>query len=241
MRHDAKLGLALGMLVIGFAVAFCFPRQKVHAPVEAEPISLPPADSALALLPIRTYQSGLIGSPIPDVSAEVDDSSRPPTPLSPVTPVMIDGVPLTSVQVTAIVAPQPTPSSPVEVVPKSALPKKKAEDKELRPETYLVKAGDTLTGIATRLLGSSTRYGELFEANREILSSPNDLKIGMTLRVPPLIPPREPSEEDTSSIVEKAEQTLPVPSLPRTGIPRNFQRPPPAPWIAEELRARHPQ
>ena len=27
MRSDAKLGLALGMLVIGFTVAFCFPRE----------------------------------------------------------------------------------------------------------------------------------------------------------------------------------------------------------------------
>lgn len=51
--------------------------------------------------------------------------------------------------------------------------------------TYRVRRGDTLTKIALHYLGDANRYREIFQANRDLLRSPNDrLKIGMTLRIP---------------------------------------------------------
>jgi len=49
---------------------------------------------------------------------------------------------------------------------------------------HRVQPGDTLTGLASRYLGSSARYGEIYEANRDVLQSPNDLRTGMMLRIP---------------------------------------------------------
>ncbi len=50
---------------------------------------------------------------------------------------------------------------------------------------YRVRRGDTLTKIALHHLGDSSRYREIFAANRDQLRSPDDrLKIGMTLRIP---------------------------------------------------------
>jgi nucleoid-associated protein YgaU len=51
-------------------------------------------------------------------------------------------------------------------------------------QQYTVRPGDTLSSIATLLLGNHSRYIELFEANRDILATPDDLQVGMVLNVP---------------------------------------------------------
>jgi nucleoid-associated protein YgaU len=52
-------------------------------------------------------------------------------------------------------------------------------------KVYEVKKGDTLIGIAQRMYGQAAMYKKLFEANKDILSSPNaTLQIGQRLRLP---------------------------------------------------------
>ncbi|MCA9074964.1 MAG: LysM peptidoglycan-binding domain-containing protein [Planctomycetaceae bacterium] len=50
---------------------------------------------------------------------------------------------------------------------------------------YTVRPGDTLSGIALQFLGSTVRYHEVFEANRDVLANPNSLRAGIVLRIPP--------------------------------------------------------
>jgi nucleoid-associated protein YgaU len=52
------------------------------------------------------------------------------------------------------------------------------------PRLYTVKAGDSLSAIARSQLGDENRYREIFEANRHILSNPDQLEIGQTLKLP---------------------------------------------------------
>jgi len=52
------------------------------------------------------------------------------------------------------------------------------------PEIYRVKSGDTLGQIAKRELGDTSRYAEIFEANRDKLSSPDRIEIGQLLTIP---------------------------------------------------------
>ncbi len=47
-----------------------------------------------------------------------------------------------------------------------------------------VNAGDTLSAIARRHLGDASRWDELLDANRDQLDRPEDLRSGMTLRLP---------------------------------------------------------
>jgi len=57
-----------------------------------------------------------------------------------------------------------------------------------KPETiksYTVKAGDTLSMIAKKFYGDAAKYNEIFEANKEILSSADDIKVGQELKIPP--------------------------------------------------------
>jgi nucleoid-associated protein YgaU len=48
----------------------------------------------------------------------------------------------------------------------------------------LVKAGDSLWGIAERELGSGARYTEIFAANREVIEDPDLIFPGQKIRIP---------------------------------------------------------
>lgn len=58
--------------------------------------------------------------------------------------------------------------------------------------THEVVAGDNLSKLAKQYLGSHTKYLALYEANRDVLASPNDLSLGMKLKIP-----REPASQKT--------------------------------------------
>ena len=49
---------------------------------------------------------------------------------------------------------------------------------------YEVQKGDTLSALAQRFYGKASLYMKIFEANRDILSDPNLIKIGQKLRIP---------------------------------------------------------
>lgn len=50
--------------------------------------------------------------------------------------------------------------------------------------SYVVKSGDTLSGIALKVYGVRGSYLDLYRANRDVLADPNDLPVGTTLRIP---------------------------------------------------------
>ena len=52
------------------------------------------------------------------------------------------------------------------------------------PKTYTVEAGDTLTKISTKVYGVSSRWRDIYVANRDIMPNENALKIGQVLKIP---------------------------------------------------------
>lgn len=61
----------------------------------------------------------------------------------------------------------------------------------VRPETpsvveYRVQAGDTLSKIAQAYYGSTRHADFIFRSNRDTMASPDSLRVGQTLRLPPL-------------------------------------------------------
>lgn len=52
------------------------------------------------------------------------------------------------------------------------------------PQTYRVREGDTLVSIARDLYGDGRKYREIFDANRDLLTSPNTLPTGVLLQIP---------------------------------------------------------
>ncbi|MDQ1900334.1 peptidoglycan-binding protein LysM [Paracoccus sp. WLY502] len=52
------------------------------------------------------------------------------------------------------------------------------------PIFHTVKKGETLSAIAKAYLGSANKYNAIFEANRPMLSDPDKIYPGQTLRIP---------------------------------------------------------
>ncbi len=53
-------------------------------------------------------------------------------------------------------------------------------------DSYVVQKGDSLWSIAAKpeVYGKATKWRRLFDANRDVLKSPDQVRPGMTLRVP---------------------------------------------------------
>lgn len=52
------------------------------------------------------------------------------------------------------------------------------------PILHTVEEGDTLWAVAEKTLGKGSRYMEIFEANRPMLSDPDKIYPGQVLRIP---------------------------------------------------------
>lgn len=50
--------------------------------------------------------------------------------------------------------------------------------------TYTVESGDSLIKIARKVLGDEKRWPEIFELNKDKLASPDQIQVGMKLRMP---------------------------------------------------------
>lgn len=54
-----------------------------------------------------------------------------------------------------------------------------------RAETYVVQPGDTLRSIALKMYGKAHLWPIIFEANRDKISNPSLIRVGMEFRIPP--------------------------------------------------------
>ncbi len=81
-----------------------------------------------------------------------------------------------------------------------------------KPTMYTIQQGDTLSLLAEKHLGSSRRFMEIYEANRDKLKNPDDIKMGLLIRIPPRVKFSESLPPNTSPIVrDKSPIMLPPP------------------------------
>lgn len=52
-------------------------------------------------------------------------------------------------------------------------------------KSYTVLVGDTLSSISRKVYGTSNKWRDIFNANRDIMSTPQSLKPGQVLKIPP--------------------------------------------------------
>lgn len=59
-----------------------------------------------------------------------------------------------------------------------------ATTSETTASSYTVQVGDTLSSISRKIYGNPSKWKEIFEANRDKLSTPQSLKPGQTIKIP---------------------------------------------------------
>jgi nucleoid-associated protein YgaU len=174
-----KVGLAISVLVGGVFIAIVF-RPVLSAPPGAmAQLNTPLNVQHQKQLPLSsTLQTH---GPVSLASAELEStasttSSTGPTVLSPLGPPQSPPNLPPSYPSTAS-----TNSArwgmPMEMMPPVARPID-------APPFHKIIDGDTLGDIAARYLGSAVRAMEIFEANRDVLTDPELLPIGVELKIP---------------------------------------------------------
>lgn len=68
--------------------------------------------------------------------------------------------------------------------PQAAPSSQPAAPASAQPVFHTVKKGETLSAIAKQYLGDANRYQEIFKANKPMLSDPDKIYPGQTLRIP---------------------------------------------------------
>ncbi len=180
MYRDLKLGLALGVLLVGSVAAFFFRNggdPNVGLPKLEQPERL---DAELAARAVAPYLGDLEAEPASALAAMIDDSDwAKPSPLFG-TPRNVSAVSRTYVTPAPIsLTPIAEPTPEDVVIPSMALPAGPAGRR-----IHVVKPGETLSGIAHQYLGSAARFGEIFAANTDRLARPESIRVGMELVIP---------------------------------------------------------
>lgn len=135
-------------------------------------LRIPPADSAPLSADEQLAEAAKSGGLVP-VSTAATAPVATSTPTAPLTEVSrpVSAPP----PATTLGAPAPLPSTTNVSVDSASF---------TRPQTYRVRSGDTLVDIARRVYGDARRYLDIYDANRDRLRRPQDLREGLILTIP---------------------------------------------------------
>ena len=71
-----------------------------------------------------------------------------------------------------------------QIRPSTPLSPQSAPTPSNAPRTYTIKSGDTLSAISKRFYGTPTRWIDIYQANRDRLSSESAIRVGQEIRIP---------------------------------------------------------
>lgn len=242
MHPDKKVGMALGILLVGIVGAFFF-RNDTEATEKEDNRQLASAEEIddrirrgdqVPYLPDRevgpTHMGEVPDINIADLIAEIPDANSTEPVVIP-QPIRIgERGPSHD-----YVMPIPSPSSDLrgveEAVARSgdspgifapSVDKPKSADRKATTRAvkiHEVEAGETLSSLSLKYLGTHRRFNELFEANRDILKSPDSLQIGMKIRIPQKQSGTQSASSAGVSVSSGAAAELPVAPEPKPGTP----------------------
>jgi len=213
MQRDMKIGLALGLALVGIVGALFFRREpEVKKDVPPPLKSADELDRQIAERARPPYIKGLedfADSPAPaspsagtgGKTSSKNDAYEVPSFLNkedeaanrellagkvPAVPDPIQAAPAKDNASAA----ESGPAHNREWEPARSSGKKGSDTVRATPtspaagRTHVIRAGETLSSIAARYLGSSARYREIYEANRNVLKNADDLPDGVTIVIP---------------------------------------------------------
>jgi len=192
-KPATKITIASLLIAAGLGVAMLFPRRDLPTTEIADPSKPPVVRTMTAGDAQRKAPSAPNITRLAKAPAETQPTTVPSAPRRPMIP-----------QEKPAVATPPRQATPPELPPSfeaglessaegsavsaPVIPQARPAEQPMR--THRVVDGDTLRGLARRYLGNSERFGEIFEANRDVLRDPDILPIGQKIKVPPKDGPR---------------------------------------------------
>jgi len=233
MHPDKKTGLALGVLLVGFVGAFFFrneadPNNNIPELENAQAL-----DDRIAERPVVPYLTG--------VETEQDDPADPrsnglsdqelPSFLrqddqdgfgSPPEPIREQGIAsdFNSGRDST------TTASHNDAWQTSPRNNNRSERSYVDgPRFHVVQKGDTLTALAAKYLGSTRRFGDLYNANRDLLKSADDLRVGMKLRIPETSVSRRSNVSEDDSTFAPISESRTDDDSPARNVPHKTNRP----------------
>ena len=189
MHQGAKIALASGIVLSGLVGAALFRKS----PSPTTPNKSPETPFDRPMVPLAAEDSPAAAQ----LLGRIDPVSRNPVSRDPARPA---GAPAASASGrTALAAPNDRLGQrPSAAASERLLPRKEEFSSDAQPDEresagptprggrlHQVRDGDTLSSLARHYLGSSKRFLEIYEANRELLSNPDLLPIGARLKIPP--------------------------------------------------------
>lgn len=187
MSHTKRLVLGLGLM--GLCLVAALPFRHTSPP--ATTLVADAADNQLSLgegvslqMPGQTMTVPLPTQPRPPFPAEAEQPAEPPlmAELSVQEDVSaLTKPPALADQYRPLFKPVASTDNSGRVLPLGPQPTPPA--KPLKRHT--IHDGDTLESLAVRYLGDSQRAAEILQLNRNVLSDPELLPIGMTIVIPP--------------------------------------------------------
>ena len=183
----SRFSAAAGIVLVGLCAAWPFRQVQRRWPPSA------PVAASLELT-LRRPDAPLELAPRSDISPAVGlESTAAATAPS-------QARSLTSLHTSDLTNLAPPPALPVSFQPSNASPapndwRPEQAARPIRPpgkkHPYRLRDGDTLEKIAERMLGSRERAAEIFDANRDVLTRPDLLPVGVTI----IVPPRERADD----------------------------------------------
>ncbi len=199
MQREQKIGFTILIMIVGFAGAFCFrkpdPNRNALPDLKQEDL----INQQIAELRMRPYLPAGEQHPTNATSAQsaynplrdqlaawkTDEpqnaTGEVPAPIGMLTPLETPANSPFYEQQRLNPRQETRPTNQTAALSHRNVP---APDENSPDTTHIVQPGETLSGISYRHFGSASKYLDLFEANRDQLSSPNDLRPGISLKIP---------------------------------------------------------
>ena len=210
VHQDQRIGLALGVLLLGAAGAFFFRHDAKPGTESPRLRTAKQLDARIAEKSISPYLQGIeeVDPPKSTAARRVSDRGGPPLtqgddrslpslgspdfftgdshePFDASThktrsrlrqEQSDDGIP--------DLAPIPIPDTDEIATDRTHSRNGVASETVASERLHVVQKGETLSSIAAKELGSTNRFIEIYEANRDQLKDANDVRVGMKLRMP---------------------------------------------------------
>lgn len=210
MHRDLKVGLALGVLLVGIVGAFFFRRDPLRPQTGPALQTASKLDAKIAekgRMPYLTdpeldeLPAKGAGADLPQPRHQAQSGPGTASRDAPDFPEFLaeDDVDLHRREMSR------TPPAPDAIhddeppVPRKEVARRNAGWETVPPQragnpvrtvtitgrrTHVIQPGETLTGLAERYLGSHARFRELYLANRELIADPNRLPVGTAIVIP---------------------------------------------------------